>query len=80
MVLSSLTAIKKGSSGFGGTAWWAQTQHTKAVCVAIIMACVASALGDQWYHVIPVGEWEKPTAHGLFGCALDLTGFCMEKL
>lgn len=46
--------------------------------VAMIMVCVASALGNQWYHIVPVGGWEKPTA--LLGCAFDLTGFCMEKL
>lgn len=58
----------------------AQTQHTKAVCVAMIMVCVPSALGNQWNHIVPAGGWEKPTAHGLLGCAFDLTGFCMEKL
>lgn len=46
----------------------------------MIMVCVA-ALGDQWYHMIPIGGWEKATAHGfVLGCALDLTGFCVEKL
>lgn len=44
------------------------------------MVCVA-AVGDQWYRMIPIGGWEKATAHGfVLGCALDLTGFCVEKL
>lgn len=46
----------------------------------MMMVCVASAAGDQWYPMVPVGGWKEPTAHGLLGCALDLTGFCMEKL
>ncbi|RMC00478.1 hypothetical protein DUI87_23088 [Hirundo rustica rustica] len=41
---------------------------------------VASAVGDRWYRVVPAGGWEKRTAHALLGCALDLSGFCVEKL
>lgn len=41
---------------------------------------VELAGGNQWYHRVPAGGWEKPTAHGLLGCAFDLTVFCMEKL
>lgn len=42
--------------------------------------CVAFAVWDQWYHIVPTGRWEELTAHGLLGCALGLAGFCTEKL
>lgn len=83
MVLSSLTAAKEGTFKvhlvlkvqLAGPKLSIQRQF-----VAMIMVCMVSALGDQWYHIVPVGGWEKPTAHVLLGCAFDLTGFCMEKL